>query len=443
MSKTITDNQQIGELGEAATRAQFLRIGFQFDVRSRLEAGIDAIAEVMIDGQPTAKMIAVQVKSTRSGKYTGETEEGFTYRLKPDDLAYWRGSNLPVIIVLFRQSDDSFYWKDVKAGTGESELRLTFDKREDRLDRSTIDRLASLTVPKQGHGYYVPPLGGGESAIVNILPVSFPEEMFVAMTPYSGQRAIAILLDTDRPGKRFDWTIQESTLWSFHDPRDEITCEIVDCDQVEAIETALFADHEDIAVQNNFSHLLRKALGHQFQRDLGWDRDRRLFYFRPLSEAISRTFAYRSAKNPTSSEVVKVYRQKESGATSYVRHHAFVPRFERLGDQWYLIISPTYYFTTNGYTPHSHPHALLAGKKRVDNNASLRGQVIMWHRFLARQQPLQQAESLFASDVEAGALGFAEPPSVALSTSVPEDAWRAAKGTTTDETQGSFALDGV
>ena len=46
MSKRNTANQLLGELGESAVRTRFLSIGFQFDGRSRLEAGIDGIAEV-------------------------------------------------------------------------------------------------------------------------------------------------------------------------------------------------------------------------------------------------------------------------------------------------------------------------------------------------------------------------------------------------------------
>ena len=99
-------------------------MGFQFDVRSRLEAGIDGIAEVMDQGRPLARMIAVQVKSTRSGKYVGENEEVFSYLLRIEDLKYWRGSNLPVIIVLFRQSDDTIYWKEVPRGNDQTERRL-------------------------------------------------------------------------------------------------------------------------------------------------------------------------------------------------------------------------------------------------------------------------------------------------------------------------------
>lgn len=53
--KTITSNQILGEIGETAVRGRFLSMGFQFDGRSRLEAGIDGIVEVMLNGQHLQK----------------------------------------------------------------------------------------------------------------------------------------------------------------------------------------------------------------------------------------------------------------------------------------------------------------------------------------------------------------------------------------------------
>src|SRR5229473_4188894 len=113
MSKTITNNQLLGEIGEAAVRLRFLNMGFQFDGRSRLEAGVDGIAEVMDKGKPLARMIAVQVKARESARYSSEDETGFTYLVRPADLVYWRGSNLPIILVLYRKSDETYFWKEV------------------------------------------------------------------------------------------------------------------------------------------------------------------------------------------------------------------------------------------------------------------------------------------------------------------------------------------
>ncbi|MBX9642514.1 MAG: DUF4365 domain-containing protein [Novosphingobium sp.] len=422
MAKRITDNQLIGELGEAAVRKRFLSMGFQFDSRSRLEAGIDGLAEVMIDGEPTARMIAVQIKSTRAAKYTSETETGFTYLLDVKDLAYWKTSNLPVIVVMYRESDDSHYWAQVPAQPGVEQRRLTFDKTQDVLDKSSLDRLAALTVPINGFGYYVPPLGGGETALVNFLPITLPTEIFVASTAFDRKSAIKEMYDTGESA-RYDWVIKDGTFWSFHDPREAVTGCFVDLDQVEAIETSLIGFHDDIDEQNNFAFLLRQTLQHQMQDDLAWDKDNKVFYVKAYEDSQPRTFHYQSAKVKTKADVVNVTMStKVPGKVGFVRHHAFVPKFECMMDQWFLMVSPTYHFTTNGYTRHPFPDALLSGKKRMENNAAIRGQVIMWHRFLTQYE--SDATDLFTEPVEPTVtLRFDPPPEIELPTAVPDDVW--------------------
>lgn len=422
MTKTITSNQAMGEIGETAVRLRFLNIGFQFDGRSRLEAGIDGIAEVMDNGKPLARMIAVQVKSTSEALYSSENDKGFYYLIRTSDLEYWRGSNLPVILVLYRQKDDSFFWKEVPHDLTDGERRLQFDKQVDRLDRDSVDRLAALTVPKAGFGYYVPPLGGGEEALVNILPITLPNEIYVATTPYTPSKAIATLLDGEEQA-RFDWVIRGGRFMSFHDPRTSACREIVDEDQVEAIETDFFACHDEEDERHIFSHLLRDTLRHQFREDLWWSKSRKLFYFCALEEGVTRTYYYESSKKKTDADVVNVVRSKtDPDRIDFVRHHAFVPRFELLAGQWYLVINPSYYFTTNGFKPHLHPAALLAGKKRMDNSSALRGQVIMWHRFLSAKQSVK-GDLFNAAPVREPGLIFGAPPTIELSTRVPEDVW--------------------
>ena len=366
MSKTISDNQLIGEIGESAVRTRFLSIGFQFDVRSRLEAGIDAIVEIMIDGEPSAKMLAVQVKSTRSRAYTSETEHGFSYLLKSKDIEYWKNSNIPVIIVLFRENDQSYYWKALDFSVGVESRQLNFSKLEDVLDRNAVDRLAALTVPKNGFGHYVPPLRDGETALVNLLPIILPREIYVASSPFDSKRALAELHEQDE-APRFDWTIKGGSFWSFHDPREACTAAIVDLDQVEAIEISLLAFHEDIDEQNNFAFLLRKTLDHQVQRDLAWDKERGLYYFRAPDRYQSRTFHYQSSKNKAKADVVNVARHpKDPDKVSFVRHHAFVPRFWRLGDNWYLSVTPTFVFTRDGVRPDRYAADRLTKKKKLE-----------------------------------------------------------------------------
>jgi hypothetical protein len=96
----------------------------------------------------------------------------------------------------------------------------------------------------------------------------------------------------------------------------------------------------------------------QLDQDLTYDRESRALYFRAPGQNKGRKYRYRSLVNETSAEVVTVWWAK--GGHS-VRHHAFVPRFQRIGDDWFLSITPTFVFTRDGYRPHYNSGALIAG----------------------------------------------------------------------------------
>jgi Domain of unknown function (DUF4365) len=105
---------------------------------------------------PLGKLLGVQVKSTDSGQYARENDNSFEYLLKPDDLKYWRTSNIPVIIVLWRKSDETAYWKDVSDCVRGEERRLKFDKRADVFDPRCADRFGALTIDRRTPGVFLP-----------------------------------------------------------------------------------------------------------------------------------------------------------------------------------------------------------------------------------------------------------------------------------------------
>ncbi len=424
MTKTLSDNQLLGELGETAAKKIVLETGFIYEQRGRLEAGVDGLIELRDPktGAALGKLLGVQVKATAEGKYIRESDKSFEYTVKSKDLDYWRKYNIPVIIVLWRQSDGSAYWQDVSSGLRGDERRLKFDKAGDVFDPSCADRLAALTIDRRTPGVHIPPLNFGESAIVNMMRVRLPDEIFISTSPF-GFRGDAIpdLLKQGNP--RFDWVIQKRRFVSFFDPREFGTRAIVDLDQVEAVDTKLFTLNDDLDDMNCTIDLLRRTLSRQTRDQLSFLKDERLFHFHALDENKSRTYKYASAVKDASARVVSYYPNKKyPDKPGYVRHHAASFRFERLGDEWFVVVDPTFYFTRNGFVPHPFPGALLAGKKRLERNAAVRGQVIMWQSLLA--ESCKQKNDLFektnASDV---LVGFEHLPPIELEKAVPEDSW--------------------
>lgn len=433
--KTVTDNQLSGEFGEQIVRTHVLRLGHVFEGKSRLETGIDGTIEFRdpVTGHMTGKLVAVQVKTRARNRYVAESDAGFEYMLKPADVAYWRQSSLPVIIVLYRRSDETLFWKDVSEVTGEDERRLVFDKVADRLDAVAMDRLAAVAMRNGRLGVHIPPMRTDERVHLNLMHVRMPDEIFVADSPFaSGRDAVPALLRAD--GHHFDWVIRGRRFVSFRDPRGTALEAIVDVDTVEAVETELIAESDDHDDEVVMIELLRRTMAEQFAAALAYDRKGRAFHFRADNRFETRRYRYRSLKDVTSAMVVQVYlykKGKRQGQVHSVRHHAFSPRFERIGGEWFLSISPTFVFTEDGFRPHRFASDLLAGKKRKDRNGSIRGQVFLF-RFLLSGATLPQ-ETFDFSDLpvsDAGAstartrvLGFDPIEPVVMDRAVPEDAW--------------------
>jgi hypothetical protein len=420
MTKRITDSQILGELGETAIKKLVLEMHFIYDPRGRLEAGTDGIIELREpqSGAPLGKLLGVQVKATGTGQYTRETDRGFEYLLKPDDLKYWRGSNIPVIIVLWRQSDGSAYWKDVTDCTKGEERRLRFDKDADVFDARCVDRIGALTIDRSTPGVYLPPLNQGEDAIINLLRIKLPDEIFLASSPFgSGRDAVPELVKHDNT--RFDWVIRKRRFVSFFDPRDYGTRSIVDLDQVDAVDTKLFAFNDDLDDANHMIDLLRRTVERQTSTQLSYLRKDRLFYFRATRADKPRTYKYFANVTETSAKVVNAYPNPKG--QGYVRHHAARFRFERLADEWFRIVDPTFYFNKDGFQSYRFPETLFAGKKRLEGNAAVRGQVMMWQYLLVESG--KSVARLIDTDEPEPILDFETLPLIQLSRAVPESSW--------------------
>ena len=424
MTKKITDSQVLGELGETAVKKLVLEMGMIYEHRGRLEAGIDGLIELRDPSThaPLGKLLGVQVKSTSAGQYLRETADRFEYLLKPADLTYWHQSNIPVIIVLWRRSDNTAYWKEVTSAVPGNERRLTFSKTADAFDNTSADRLGALTIDRRTPGVFVPPLSLGETAILNMLRIRMPDEMFLATSPFgSGRDAMPELMKHDNI--RRDWVIRNRRFISFFDPRDNGTSAIVDHDQVEAIDTELLAMNDDLDDRNDTIDLLRRTVESQLFNRLCFARKERLFYFRAMQRNRPVKYTYPSSAKKASAKVVSVHRnRKNPNGWGYVRHHAARFRFERLHDEWFVVIDPTFYFTYDGFQPHQHAEALLSGKKQLERNSAVRGQVIMWQHLL-KSSAGPQADLWTPSELDEPRLHFEQIAVLQLSRAVPESSW--------------------
>ena len=98
----------------------------------------------------------------------------------------------------------------------------------------------------------------------------------------------------------------------------------------------------------------------------------RLFYFRAMQKNRPLKYSYTSSARNASARAVSVYRdRKNPDGRGYARHHAARFRFERLHDEWFIVIDPTFYFTHDGFQPHRYPETLLSGKIRAQRHRTV------------------------------------------------------------------------
>lgn len=74
-----------------------------------IDTGIDAIIEVVKEGNPTCRFIATQIKSGKGNFH--EKEKSYTYYASDIHYNYWTKSNLPVILIGYIHENSEAYWE--------------------------------------------------------------------------------------------------------------------------------------------------------------------------------------------------------------------------------------------------------------------------------------------------------------------------------------------
>ncbi|KRC42721.1 DUF4365 domain-containing protein [Oerskovia sp. Root22] len=91
-------------------------IGWVFREQTTDDFGIDAHLEVVENETATGRLIAAQIKSGPS-YFKKPHDDGWWFRLDPDDLEYWIDHSLPVIVVLCNPDTGTAYWQTVTQKT--------------------------------------------------------------------------------------------------------------------------------------------------------------------------------------------------------------------------------------------------------------------------------------------------------------------------------------
>ena len=144
---------------------------------------------------------------------------------------------------------------------------------------------------------------------------------------------------------------------------------------------------------------------------------------------------YKSRKKNTKRQVVaKYFKKTDTTKIAYYRHEALQYRFLRFGNCWYLMIEPTYVFTTNGKEPDPYREEHLSKIKSLEGDAAISGKIVMF------AEMMKDRISLF--DDSYPFLGFGAIESVHVSAGIDDKAWANIKAVPKDPEQEQQANPG-
>jgi hypothetical protein len=173
-------------------------------------------------------------------------------------------------------------------------------------------------------------------------------------------------------------------------------------------------------------------------------RDDGLYYFPATPTLTKHSVPYRSIRDATRRDVFVPYpytKGERRGEIAYYRHSAFYAQFRRYSGEWRLQIDPTYHFTSDGYRQHPLYELYLKGIKRLEKNATVLGQVVMWAALLRGRE--EHDESLFAESPYRH-LNFGRLVALELGVGIDDAAWLPNEQATTaqevDQTAGDLPL---
>jgi transposase len=187
VSKTLSHEATLAQKGVNLVERLVLDMDCIWNPTGAIDVGIDGTIELCDRAAraPLGLFLHVQVKAT-DGAWDRESEEGFAYTCRPQDLAYWLQGNAPVLLIVTRPAAGEAYWVSVKDffrdPTRRQTRRVQFDKRADRFTLDAYQALLEVAVPRDA-GLYLSPRPRPERLVSNLLEVTgFEGRIYLAET---------------------------------------------------------------------------------------------------------------------------------------------------------------------------------------------------------------------------------------------------------------------
>lgn len=334
--------------------------------------------------------IAIQVTATTSIAKIKSTIKTFIgHELQK------RYSRLIILVITKRQ--ENYQQTAIDAVTGS---RMDFDVTKDIIDYRTLAADASTARPHRvqlalshlktylrgiepdlADEDFDPPASPEESLTTNLIPIRFPDTIFVADITAKAdknrvdRKSVREWLSSQGTTAPSDYEVRASQLLTFWDlTRSSPFDRAIDAGTITPLYPAEYYE-ADIDQRNTFRSLLRLLLQQNlFHRDVRWNHESHVFFFCPRSrqqrERAERWRGQRSAERTVFER--KMNRDDPTKVLSNI-HLAFSIRFVLISQQWYAALTPDWFFSIGDDFARSHfSDEQLSRRKRLEREHGVR-----------------------------------------------------------------------
>jgi len=414
--KTISAQGVTGQQGVNFIEGILLKMGSRWTPSGPNEVGIDGYIELFDPASRVSLGLTLAVQSKVVSSIRDAAQE-FRYSCDPSDLEYWLKGNIPLILIASDPETDQGYWvwiqevfKGWKPGQSSSVL---FRKDRDRFNTDSLTNLVRVGAPLRG--LYLPPRPKPERLWSNLLEIdALPDILFAAATLLRSTGEVWSALNKKKVRPESGWILWEKKILSFEDLSTPGWEDICERGTVEGFESTEWSESEDVEKRRLFVQLLNKTLRAQLDSRLRyWPKDD---CFAMTGE--SRKQSYQSLKRSSGLTVVSQFasKSKDGRTFDYRRHLAFRGQFRCLDGAWFLEITPTYRFTTDGAQRDRFHESRLKKIKEIEGNRAVLSCVLFWANFL------QPERGLFAGPQPP--LVFGELKTISVDVGIDDNSWK-------------------
>ena len=330
------------------------------------------------------------------------------------------------------------------SGSGYTEIiqgQFDFDKDRDTLDyrdvlkeieHFQIDKLRRIeNILEANFGDKNIPLFGlaampqTESVFLNLLEVSFPQTLYVAdvlldMGNDENQRRSRdrrrwrrrgkpkgfisererIRAGLEREGLRFaaDWEYYNGKIITFHDLEDRSIAlrSVIDEGTIESLSSYEFYGIDE-NYERVFKSLLRRCLQQKlYHMHVAWQHEEGKFIFTEVGGQATRIEGWHNKRFNEREVYVRTMKSNKPDEILKCKHLAFEVQFRRFGEKWYVVITPDWFFSYDGYRKNDFCDDDLKWLKRNENNSHVANHALFIAYFLkSDNMPEQTAQTMY------------------------------------------------